>query len=67
VKTPEEVYRELWRLWQACNDQQRPILEMAMDQAQRQIARGPLDPRWIRFVASMPPSFRNHVEPGSVN
>lgn len=57
---PEDVYRELWRLWSICNDNQRPILEMAMDRVQPQIATGPSDPRWAAFVKTMPAGFAKH-------
>lgn len=58
---PEDVYRELWRLWSACNEGQRAILEMAMDKVQSEIADGPSDPRWASFVATMPANFRCHA------
>ena len=53
----EDTYRELFRLWRDCNELQRPILEMAMDKVQCEIADGPRDPRWLAFVITMPDAF----------
>lgn len=52
-----ETYRYLFGLWQAASPDQRPILEMAMDAVQCEIAHGPADPRWHEFLRTMPAAY----------
>lgn len=52
----QQIYREAWLFWKLCPEDslERRILEWKMDWVQPYIARGPFDPKWKRFAASLP-------------